>query len=96
MISNVSDDMLDTAGLTKWSAIDSTSASDTGAMMRAKATKARLDDIETDMFERSEKQAAREKRSANLRKFMADEFDTNASTQSIKMSSRSEKIVNFN
>lgn len=94
MISNVSDDMLDTSGLTKWSAIDS--ASDTGAMMRAKATKARLDDLETDMFERSEKQAAREKRSANLRKFMADEFDTNASTQSIKMSSRSEKIVNFN
>lgn len=94
MISNVSDDMLDTSGLTKWSAIDS--SSDTGAMMRAKASKARLDDLETDMFERSEKQAAREKRSANLRKFMADEFDTSNATQSIKMSSRSEKIVNFN
>jgi len=42
------------------------------ASMRAKATKARLADLETDMFERSEKQIERERRSANLKKILAE------------------------
>lgn len=45
---------------------------DSGASARARATKARLDDLESEMFERSEKQAAREKRSQALKKFIAD------------------------
>lgn len=52
------------------------------------------------MFERSERQAAREKRSANLKKFLADEFDSeiSSSTQavrSITAASKAERVVNF-
>lgn len=57
--------------VTKWSAVEDSSA----ATVRAKASKARLDDLESEMFERSEKQAAREKRSAQLKKFIADMAD---------------------
>lgn len=45
---------------------------DSGASLRARASKARLDDLESEMFERSEKQLAREKRSLALKKFIAD------------------------
>lgn len=47
-------------------------AESSAASLRAKATKARLADIETDMFERSEKLMEREKRAANLKKMLAD------------------------
>lgn len=57
--------------VTKWSAVEDSSA----ATVRARASKARLDDLESEMFERSEKQAAREKRSAQLKKFIADMAD---------------------
>lgn len=40
--------------------------------MRAQATKARLADIESEMSERSEKMLEREKRAANLKKFLAE------------------------
>lgn len=69
-----------------------------GASNRAKASKARLDDLESEMFERSEKQAARDKRSAHLKKFLADnEFDSEVTSQAIRtISSKSEKkVVNF-
>lgn len=42
------------------------------ASSRARASKARLADIESDMFERSEKLLEREKRAANLKKMVAD------------------------
>lgn len=61
--------------ITKRSAVSSTSiadAEDSTASLRAKATKARLDDLENEMFERSEKQLAREKRSQQLKQFLAD------------------------
>lgn len=45
---------------------------DSGASLRAKASKARLEDLESEMTERSEKQLAREKRSQALKKFIAD------------------------
>lgn len=48
------------------------SLSSSAASMRAKATKARLVDIENDMFDRSEKQLEREKRSMNLKKLLAE------------------------
>lgn len=61
--------------LTKWTGISSSSVFDddnSAASLRAKATKARLDDLESEMFERSEKQLAREKRSQHLKQFLAD------------------------
>lgn len=42
------------------------------ASMRAKASKARLADLESEMFDRSEKQMEREQRSLNLKKLLAD------------------------
>lgn len=63
--------MSEPVAITKWSSLTATT-DDSGASARAKATKARLDDLETEMFERSEKQAAREKRSQALKKFIAD------------------------
>lgn len=55
--------------ITKWSSLTD---GESGASARAKATKARLDDLDAEMFERSEKQAAREKRSQALKKFIQD------------------------
>lgn len=63
--------MAEPVAITKWSSLTATT-DDSGAFARAKATKARLDDLESEMFERSEKQAAREKRSQALKKFIAD------------------------
>lgn len=63
--------------ISKWSAVSSRDE-DSGASLRARATKARLDDLESEMFERSEKQLAREKRSQQLKQFLADsEIDVN-------------------
>lgn len=75
MVTRASDDYVDPSKLTKWTAIDSGKQS--AAAIRASETKNRLRELETDMFERSEKQVAREKRSANLKKFLAEsDIDT--------------------
>lgn len=59
--------------ITKWTAVKSVDETDSSAASaRAKATKARLNDLESEMFERSEKQLAREKRSQQLKQFLAD------------------------
>lgn len=42
------------------------------ASSRALASKARLHELENDMFERSERQAARDRRLANMRQVLAD------------------------
>lgn len=65
------EDVSEPIAVTKWTAVSSTTE-DSGASARAKATKARLDDLDAEMFERSEKAAAREKRSQALKKFIAD------------------------
>lgn len=73
MTSRREEEAAEPIAITKWTAVggeDSLAAS-----IRAKATKARLDDLETEMFERSEKQLAREKRSQQLKKFIADISD---------------------
>lgn len=65
------EEIAEPVSITKWTAVaarDENSA----ASLRAKATKARLDDLESEMFERSEKQLAREKRSQQLKSFLAD------------------------
>ncbi|XP_037905714.1 uncharacterized protein LOC119648195 [Hermetia illucens] len=51
---------------------DTVESSNSAASMRAQATKARLADIESEMSERSEKMLEREKRAANLKKFLAE------------------------
>lgn len=86
MVTTASNDYVDPKKLTKWTAIDD---GNSAASIRAKATKARLNDLEMDMFERSEKQVAREKRSAQLKRFLVDsEIDmTNVN--------KSEKHVSF-
>lgn len=63
---------------------DSSESSSSAAAMRAQATKARLADIETDMFERSEKLAEREKRAANLKKILAENDIEAVSSSSTK------------
>lgn len=72
MSSRREEDVAEPVAVTKWSAVSSVTADESGASARAKASRARLDDLESEMFERSEKQAAREKRSQALRKFIAD------------------------
>lgn len=75
MVTTASNDYIDPKNLTKWTALEPSENS--AASARAKATKARLNDLETEMFERSEKQMAREIRSAQLKKFLAEsEIDT--------------------
>lgn len=81
----------DASSLTKWTAVDADSINSLAAQ-RAKATKARLDDIESDMYERSEKQAAREKRAINLRKMLA-ENDIETSYKMVH--TKTEKHVSF-
>lgn len=59
--------------VTKWTALDSVDETDSSsATARARASKARLEDLESEMFERSEKQLAREKRSQQLKQFLVD------------------------
>lgn len=62
------------------------------ASSRARATKARLHDLESDMFDRTERQAARDRRLANVRQTLADcEVDDAA----FKALSLVEKHVSF-
>lgn len=75
MRSRQEEDTSEPLNITKWSAVSKSSAleeDNSTASLRAKATKARLDDLESEMFERSEKQLAREKRSQHLKQFLAD------------------------
>lgn len=68
------------------------------ASHRARASQSRLDDLETEMFERSAKQAARDKRSVHLKKFLAEnEFDSDQSSQALaRISARADKkMISF-
>jgi hypothetical protein len=91
------DDIIESNTLSNWNtAVDEIKS---GASNRARASKARLDELETDMFERSEKQAARDKRSVHLKKFLSDtEFDSNENNSQMARLSSSKiekKIVSF-
>lgn len=69
-MSSRQEDVEEPIAVTKWnkvSALSSATTEDSGASLRAKASKARLDDLENEMFERTEKQLAREKRSQALK-----------------------------
>lgn len=92
MVTRASDDYVDPKSLTKWTSLDDGAKS--AASLRAKATKTRLSELETDMFERSEKQLARENRSAQLKKFLV-ESNIESTTTSSSSANRAEKHVNF-
>lgn len=92
MVTRASDDYVDPKTLTKWTPLDDGGKS--AASLRAKATKTRLSELENDMFERSEKQQARENRSVQLKKFLVDS-NIETSTMSSSSLNRAEKHVNF-
>lgn len=57
----------------KWTKLTSDSEShNSAASLRAQASKVRLQELESDICDRSEKQLAREKRSAQLKQFLLD------------------------
>lgn len=61
------------AGLLKWTKVTQEDNSQTSsASLRAQASKARLQELDADIYERNEKQLAREKRSAQLKQFLVD------------------------
>ncbi|XP_037044322.1 uncharacterized protein LOC119080188 [Bradysia coprophila] len=89
MVTTASNDYIDPKNLTKWTALDDGN-SNSAASVRAKASKARLNDLESEMFERSEKQMAREKRSAQMKQFLVEsEIDTS------NVVNKSDKLVNY-
>ncbi|KAL4704304.1 hypothetical protein ACJJTC_012880 [Scirpophaga incertulas] len=76
--------------LTKWTALKGDDES--AAAQRAKATRARLTDLEDEMTELSERSAAREKRAARLRALVADtEADTGMAASKITIRAEREK-----
>ncbi|KAI5641382.1 hypothetical protein NE865_06420 [Phthorimaea operculella] len=75
--------------LTKWSALKSDDES--AAQQRARATRARLTDLEDEMSELSERTAAREKRAARLRALVADSDSADTAISSTKITVRSER-----
>lgn len=88
-------EVADATQLTKWSKLPD---AETFATQRALATKARLNDIENDIFENNERTVARERRAANIKKILADasEEDMSSGIKSIKITQRSErKLVSF-
>ncbi|XP_055690201.1 uncharacterized protein LOC129793818 [Lutzomyia longipalpis] len=93
--SAVDDSNYNARDLTKWTALEDDSAH-SAAALRAKATKARLADIESEMFDRSERQAARERRVANMKKVLAENDDEfTHSAKALTLSSKAEKKVTF-
>lgn len=58
------------------------------ASSRALATKARLHDLEADMFDRSERQAARDRRLANVRQVLRDSDVDDSAFQALSMAEK--------
>ncbi|XP_043288013.1 uncharacterized protein [Venturia canescens] len=95
------------SALTRWSKLVDddhlTSAVGSAAAGRAKQTKARLNDLESEMEEMAERQAKRERRSAALRALVnetatsgsEDLLQQQSSVSSKKLTVRAEKHVNF-
>jgi len=80
--------------LTKWSKMSDYNDSESFAAARARQSAARLQDIEQDMLDRSERQYAREQRAANVKKLLAEtsDFDSDLAlangVSSLKISKR--------
>lgn len=76
--------------LTKWTALKNVDE-ESAAAQRAKATRARLTDLEDEMSELSERTAAREKRAARLRALVADADSTDTTVAASKITIRAER-----
>ncbi|XP_013162343.1 PREDICTED: uncharacterized protein LOC106113855 [Papilio xuthus] len=76
--------------LTKWTALKNVDE-ESAAAQRAKATRARLTDLEDEMSELSERTAAREKRAARLRALVADSDSTDTTVAASKITIRAER-----
>lgn len=61
--------------ISRWTKLGSATDSESFAAARARQTANRLQDLENDMLERSERQYAREQRAANVKKLLADTSD---------------------
>lgn len=91
------------SAMTRWSKLaDEDHSTCSAAAGRAKQTKARLNDLETEMEEMAERQAKRERRSAALRALVSEsatsgseEHLQQSSISSKKLTVRAEKHVNF-
>lgn len=69
---------VDQLDLSKWTRLDKVDSTDAVEMSKRRVleTKARLRDVEDDMLEREERQLARERRVANLKKYVHSEIDS--------------------
>lgn len=78
------DSAIDSNNLTKWTKLSASDDSHSLAKQRALETKARLQEIEDDIVTRQERQVARERRAANLRKMINEEFNINGVDEEMK------------
>ncbi|XP_063392580.1 uncharacterized protein LOC134678069 [Cydia fagiglandana] len=74
--------------LTKWTALKD---DESAAAQRAKASRARLSDLEDEMSEMTERSAAREKRAARLRALVAESDVDDSAVASTKISIREQR-----
>lgn len=86
----------------KWTKLDNRGVEDSEsfAALRAKQTKARLQDIEQDMIDRNERQFYREQRAANVKKLLAESSDLaddfsglSNGVSSLKITKRTQKQI---
>lgn len=70
--------------LTRWSKMDSKDDSSSLAKQRALQSKVRLQEIDDEMISREERQRARERRAANLKKMIHEDFNMNGINDEIK------------
>lgn len=79
--------------LTRWTPLEREEES--GAAIRARQSRAKINDIEEEMQAMAEKQAARERRAARLKQFIADSAEeteaVNSALQQVSLSARREK-----
>jgi hypothetical protein len=86
--------------LTKWSKATDYNDSESFAALRARQSASRLQDIEQDMFERSQRQNQREERMNNVKKLLADTGDysdaalTNG-VSSLKITKTSKRVTTY-
>jgi len=71
--------------VSRWSAIKDEAETDTGAALRAKQSRARLNDLDDEMEAMAERQAEREKKAARLRALIAEVAEENDVTPPVSV-----------
>lgn len=82
--SSAVDSALDTHHLSKWTKLSATEDAESLAKQRALESQARIRELEDDISTRQERQLARERRAANLRKMINEEFNINNVDEELK------------